>query len=317
MKIVALDGYAMNPGDLSWESLQELGETVIWERSDVSETPARIADADMVLTNKALLPSDIINAAPRLKYIGVMATGYNVVDIEAARKRHITVTNVPAYSTHSVAQLVFAFILSHANQVSLYADSVRNGDWVRSSDFSYFIVPVTELKGKTLGIVGLGRIGRAVATIGLAFGMKVIASHRHPERDKMEGVVFTDQTTLFREADFVSLHCPLNAENLHFVNMDLLRKMKPSAFLVNTSRGQLVQEEDLAGALNSGIIAGAGLDVLSSEPPSTANPLLAAKNCVITPHIGWSSLEARSTLMDTVVSNIRAYLQGRPVNVVG
>jgi glycerate dehydrogenase len=316
MKIVVLDGYTMNPGDLSWDKLHALGETVIYERSSVEETPRRIAGAEIVLTNKALLTAQIIRGAAELQYIGVMATGYNVVDLEEAKKRLVTVTNVPAYSTASVAQLVFAFMLAHANRIGLYAESVRNGDWVRSPDFSYLLTPGLELQDKTLGIIGLGRIGRAVAATALAFGMKVIASHRHPERDKMEGVRFTDELTVFRQADFVSLHCPLNAQNIRFVNQALLRQMKPSAFLINTSRGQLIAEQELADALNEGVIAGAGLDVLSTEPPSADNPLLAARNCIVTPHIGWSTLEARSRLMETVVSNITAYLEGRAVNKV-
>jgi glycerate dehydrogenase len=317
MKTVVLDGYAMNPGDLNWDTLEQLAETVIYERSSVKETPDRIADADIVLTNKALLTPEIIRGAPSLKYIGVMATGYNIVDMAAAAERHITVTNVPAYSTASVAQLVFALMLEQANQVARYAQSVKAGDWTRSKDFSYQLAPGMELQNKTLGIVGLGQIGRAVATIALAFGMKVIASHKHPERDKMEGVRFVDEQTLFREADIVSLHCPLNKENKHFVNRRLLQAMKPSAFLINTSRGALIHEQDLADALNNGIIAWAGLDVLSTEPPGQDNPLLQAKNCLITPHIAWATYEARFRLMKVVVQNLQSFLQGNPLNVVG
>jgi glycerate dehydrogenase len=317
MKIIVLDAYALNPGDLSWAALKKLGETIIYERSTVAETPARIADADVVLTNKALLPADIINNAANLKYIGVMATGYNVVDTVAARKRNIVVTNIPAYSTQSVAQLTLAIILELANHVTIYAQSVRSGDWSRSKDFSYQIKPIMELQHKTLGIIGFGKIGQAVAKMALAFGMQVIASHKHPERDKMEGVRFVNEETCFREADMVSLHCPLNDQNKHFVNRQLLEVMKPSAFLINTSRGGLINEQDLASALNAGRIAGAGLDVLSSEPPSENNPLLHAKDCLITPHIGWSTYEARQRLMLDVVKNLTAFQNGNPVNVVG
>lgn len=316
MKIVVLDAYALNPGDLSWEALKELGETIIYERSTVAETSARIAAAHVVLTNKALLPADIIDNATNLKYIGVMATGYNVVDIVAAQKRNIVVTNIPAYSTQSVAQLTLALILELTNHVAIYAQSVRNGEWSKSKDFSYQVKAIMELQHKTLGIIGLGKIGQAVAKMALAFGMQVIASHKHPERDKMEGVRFVNEETCFREADMVSLHCPLNEQNKHFVNQQLLGIMKPSAFLINTSRGGLINEQDLASALNASRIAGAGLDVLSSEPPSENNPLLHAKNCLITPHIGWSTYEARHRLMLDVVKNLVAFQNGNPVNVV-
>jgi glycerate dehydrogenase len=317
MKIVVLDGYAMNPGDLSWDGLKALGELNVYDRSSVEETPDRIRDAEAVMTNKALLLADIILAAPRLKYIGVMATGYNVVDLKAAASKGIVVTNVPAYSTPAVAQLAFAFMLELANRTAAYAQSVADGDWVKSLDFSYSIAPITELRDKTLGVVGLGRIGQDVARIGLAFGMKVIASHKHPKRDRMEGVTFVDQATLFSTADFVTLHCPLNEANKEFVNRDLLRTMKPSAFLVNTSRGPLIHEQDLADALRAGVIAGAALDVLSVEPPAPDNPLLSAPRCLVTPHIGWATLESRSRLMEVVTRNLRSFQAGSPVNVVG
>lgn len=316
MKIVVLDAFAMNPGDLSWEALKEWGETTIYDRSSVSETPERIADAEIVLTNKSLLTEEIIAGAANLKYIGVMATGYNIVDVAAANKRNIIVTNVPAYSTASVAQLVFSFILELANHAMLYAESVQKGGWISSQDFSYQLKPTIELQNKTLGIVGLGQIGQAVAQIALGFGMKVIASHKHPERDNMEGVRFVDEETCFRESDFVSLHCPLNGQNKEFVNEALLAKMKNTACLINTSRGGLVNESDLTAALNSGEIAGAGLDVLSMEPPSPENPLLKAKNCFITPHIAWATFEARNRLMKTLVENVKAFLDDNPVNVV-
>ena len=316
MKIVVLDAYAMNPGDLNWDDLKQLGETDIYERSSVAETPSRIIDANIVLTNKALLTREMMDDAPNLKYIGVMATGYNIVDTAAAHQRNIVVTNVPAYSTMSVAQLTFAIILELSVHTVIYADSVRNGDWVLSKDFSYHLNPITELQNKTIGIIGLGQIGKAVAKIALAFGMKVIASHKHPERDQMEGVEFVDETTCFHNADFVSLHCPLKEDNNQFVNRELLNLMKPSAFLINTSRGALINEEDLADALNNNRIAGAGLDVLSTEPPASDNPLLEAKNCLITPHIGWATFEARSRLMQVVVNNIKAFINGKPVNKV-
>ncbi len=316
MKIVVLDGYTLNPGDLSWQSLQQLGETIIYDRSTKSETARRIADADIVLTNKAVLTADIIEKAAKLKYIGVVATGYNVVDMVTAAKRNITVTNVPAYGSASVAQLTFAIILELVTHVYEYAQSVHKGDWARSKDFSYQRKTIMELQNKTLGIIGLGKIGQAVAAIALSFNMQVIACHKHPQRDRVHGVHFVDEETCFREADIVSLHCPLNDQNKYFVNHRLLATMKPSAFLINTSRGNLVNEEDLAQALNSGKIAGAGLDVLSAEPPSADNPLLNAKNCLITPHIAWASYESRSRLMNGVVKNVQAFLAGTPVNVV-
>lgn len=316
MKIVVLDAFAMNPGDLSWEQLKNIGDTDIYDRSLPQESIKRVADAEIILTNKALVNKDIMEAAPNLKYIGVMATGYNVVDITEAHKRNIIVSNVPAYSTASVAQLTFAFILELANHTALYAQSVKNGDWVRSKDFSYHLKPIMELQNKTLGIIGFGQIGQNVAKIALAFGMRVISSHKHPERDKMEGVTFVDEKTCFSEADIVSLHCPLNKDNFEFVNKELIASMKRKAFLINTSRGGLVNENDLAEALNHEVIAGAALDVLSTEPPSADNPLLHAKNCLINPHVAWATFESRSRLMDVVVNNIGAFLKGKPVNVI-
>lgn len=316
MKIVVLDAYAMNPGDLNWEALRQLGETEIYERSSLEETSKRIADADIVLTNKSVLNKGLIEAAPKLKYIGVMATGYNIVDITATLTRNIIVTNVPSYSTASVAQLTFAFILELTNHTALYAKSVSEGGWVHSKDFSYQLKPIMELQHKTLGIIGFGQIGKAVAKIAIAFGMKVIASHKHPERDQVEGVRFVDQKSCFSEADIISLHCPLNDNNQQFVNRELLSIMKPTSFLINTSRGGLINEQDLTEALNNGQIAAAALDVLSTEPPSPNNPLLHAKNCLVTPHIAWATFESRSRLIDIVVNNVKAFLGGSPENVV-
>lgn len=316
MKIVVLDGYAMNPGDLSWDRLHQLGETEIYDRSSLKETEKRIADADIVLTNKSVLNKELIENAPKLKYIGVMATGYNIVDITATHKRNIIVTNVPSYSTASVAQLTFALVLELVNHTALYAESVRKGDWIKSKDFSYHLKPIMELQDKTLAIIGFGQIGKAVAKIAIAFGMKVIASHKHPERDPMEGVSFVDEKTCFREADIISLHCPLNEDNVKFLNKELLATMKPTAILINTSRGGLINEPDLAEALNQGIIASAALDVLSTEPPVADNPLLHTKNCLITPHIAWATFEARSRLMNVVVNNVKAFLEGKAENVI-
>lgn len=316
MNIVVLDGYAMNPGDLSWAELKKLGTVTIYDRTAVGEVKEKIANADVALTNKAVINEDAIKNARQLKYIGVMATGINVVDVDAAKKRNIIVTNVPAYSTVSVAQMTFGLILALTNHVSEYAQSVSKGDWVRCKDFSYQILPIMELKDKILGIIGLGRIGRETAGIAQAFGMKVIASRRHPERDNMDGVQFVDEESCFRNSDILSLHCPLNERNKGFINSHSLNLMKQSAFLINTSRGPLINEQDLADALNAGRIAGAGLDVLSTEPPSAKNPLFGAKNCIILPHVGWATYESRTRLMKTVVENIQAFLGGRIMNRV-
>jgi glycerate dehydrogenase len=316
-RIVVLDGYTLNPGDLNWQALKELGDVTIYDRTPASQVAERAKDAEVVLTNKAIVNSDAIKALPSVKYIGVMATGYNVVDIQAAKAQGITVTNVPAYSTDAVAQLTFALILELCNHVGLHAASVRAGEWSKSPDFSYWKTPLIELAGSTLGIVGLGQIGRAVAKIALAFNMKVIASHKHPERDAMEGVVFTDLASCFREADIVSLHCPLTAENKEFVNAGLLRTMKSSAFLINTSRGPLIRETDLAAALKEGVIAGAALDVLSSEPPAESNPLPGAPGTIITPHIAWATQAARMRLLNSTVENLKAFLGGSAKNVIG
>lgn len=314
--IVVLDGYALNPGDLDWDPLHALGNVTIYDRTKETEVASRAKDADIILTNKAIVNAATIAQLPKLAYIGVMATGYNIVDVKAASTRQIKVSNVPAYGTAAVAQLTFALILELCNHVGLHADSVKAGDWSRSEDFSYWKTPLHELDGKILGIVGLGQIGQAVARIALAFGMSVIAHHKHPERDKMEGVEFVTLEECFAQADIVTLHCPLNEQNRGFVNKALLNTMKRDALLINTSRGPLVNEQELADALNSERIAGAGLDVLAIEPPAADHPLINTRNCLITPHIAWAAREARARLLNTVIENLRAFLSGQPRNLL-
>ena len=315
MNIVVLDGFTLNPGDLSWEQLRSLGPCAIYDRTLPAELLGRAADADVLLTNKTELTADTLQSLPRLKYIGVLATGTNVVDFTAARARGIPVTNVPAYSTKSVAQLTFALLLELAQHAGHHAQTVREGRWTRSTDFCYWDFPLIELDGLTLGIVGFGRIGRAVGELGSAFGMKVPACAR-TAGSAPPFASFVELETLFRKSDVVSLHCPLTPQTANLVNARRLSLMKPTAFLLNTSRGPLVDEPALADALNSGRIAGAALDVLSKEPPRADNPLLTARNCLITPHLAWATRAARSRLMTIAVENVRAFLQGKAQNVV-
>ncbi|AGC67349.1 glycerate dehydrogenase HprA [Thermoclostridium stercorarium subsp. stercorarium DSM 8532] len=317
LKIVVLDGYALNPGDLSWDELKQLGETEIYDYTPFDKTIERAEGADIVLTNKTPLMEREISQLPRLKYIGVLATGYNVVDVEAAKKRNIVVTNVPAYGTKSVAQMTFALLLELTQHVQRHSDAVFNGEWTNSRDFCFWKYPLIELDGKTMGIIGFGNIGQAVADIAVAFGMNVLGySRRRTDQSHRKNFRWAELDELLAESDVVSLHCPLTPETKGIVNIETLRKMKKSAFLINTGRGPLVVEEDLAYALNNDIIAGAGLDVLSVEPPKADNPLFRAKNCVITPHIAWATKEARLRLMHTAVENVKAFLKGEPVNVV-
>lgn len=315
MYIVILDGYTLNPGDLNWEQFEELGDCTIYERTPPELTVERARNAEIAITNKVIFNKNIMAQLPKLKYIGVLATGYNVVDVNAAREAGIVVTNIPAYSTASVAQMVFSHILHFAQNVSVHAASVEKGGWNECADFSYQLTSQTELAGKTLGIIGFGQIGQAVARIGLAFGMKVIFHNRSRKESSLDAVQ-VDLDALLTESDFISINCPLTAENAGFINKNTLAKMKPSAFLVNTGRGPLVNEHDLAEALNTGRIAGAGLDVLSAEPPIAGNPLIQAKNCFITPHIAWATAEARSRLMQIAAENLEAFLSGKPKNVV-
>jgi glycerate dehydrogenase len=315
MNIVVLDGYTLNPGDLSWEELQSLGPCAIYDRTLPAELQRRAADADILLTNKTNLLADQLRDLPELKYIGVLATGTNVVDLAAARARGIPVTNVPTYGTKSVAQMTFALLLELAHHAGHHARTVREGRWARSPDWCYWDFPLIELDGLTLGIVGYGRIGRAVGELGAAFGMKVLAADPTPGVP-LPFVRFVELDCLFRESDVVSLHCPLTSQTEKLVNAHRLSLMKPTAFLINTSRGPLVDEPALADALNCGRLAGAAVDVLATEPPPADHPLFAARDCIITPHLAWATRAARARLLKIAVENVRAFLHGKPQNVV-
>jgi glycerate dehydrogenase len=316
MKIVVLDGYCLNPGDLSWEDMGSLGDLQVYDRTSPSELLERAEGAEVLITNKTLISDNDMDALPELKYIGVLATGYNVVDVEAAKKKGIVVTNIPAYSTHSVAQMVFAHILNITQRVEHYACLNRQGKWSDSADFSYWDTELIELDGKWMGIVGFGNIGQATARIGLAFGMKVAVFTSKPQSDLPEGIIKMDLDQLFSTCDVVSLHCPLTPSTKEMVNAKCLNLMKPNAILINTGRGPLVNEQDLADALNEGRIMAAGIDVLSIEPAVRTNPLLSARNCFITPHIAWATKEARTRLMQIAVSNLKEFLNGNVVNNV-
>ena len=316
MKIVILDGYSADPGDLSWEELEQMGEVTVYDRTSPSETVQRAAEADIVLTNKVVLDREKIAQLPRLKYIGVLATGYNVVDIEAAHERGIVVTNVPAYSTESVAQMVFAHLLTVTNRTEHYAIQNRSGRWAASPDFCYWDFPLMELAGKTIGIVGLGNIGHRVAEIALAFGMKVKAVTSKSQEQLPAGIEKADLQTLLSSADVLSLHCPLTANTRHLINADTLRLMKPTAILINTGRGPLIDDQAVANALQEGLLGAFCADVLTTEPPSSNNPLLSQPNAFITPHIAWASTEARTRLLQIAIANVRAFASGKPQNTV-
>jgi glycerate dehydrogenase len=317
MKIAVLDGFCLNPGDLSWDALRRLGEVEVFDRTAVEEVVSRAAGAEVVLLNKTPMPGHVLERLPSLRYIGVLATGYNVVDVETARSRGVVVTNVPTYGTASVAQFVFALLLELCHRVGMHADAVRAGEWSRNPDWSFWKSPLVELAGKTMGIVGFGRIGRQTGRIADAMGMRVIAhdTNRSNAPD-YEGFRWAAVEELLGESDVVSLHAPLFPETCGMINVRTLDLMKPSSFLINTSRGALVKDQDLADALNAGRIAGAGLDVLSVEPPAAENPLLSARNCLVTPHMAWATREARSRLMDLVVENVEAFAAGKARNVV-
>ena len=316
MKIVLLDSYTLNPGDLSWQPLERLGEFVRHERTEPADVIERASGAEVILTNKTLISRDIIFAMDGLRYIGVLATGYNVVDVEAAAERGVVVCNVPAYSTESVAQTVFAHILAHTQHVGDHDRAVHQGRWSSCVDFCYWDSPLIELSGLTMGIIGFGQIGRAAARIALAFGMKVVAYNRSVVKDAPKGVEMVELERVFGESDVVSIHCPLTDETDELVDERLISLMRSNAILINTSRGGIIDEQALADALNDCRIAGAGLDVLSAEPPGADNPLLKAKNCTITPHIAWATKAARQRCLTAVADNIAAFAAGKPINVV-
>jgi len=316
MNIVVLDGYGLNPGDLSWERLHKIGDAKIYDRIAKENIIERIGDAEIVLTNKTPINAEIMDKT-KIKYIGVLATGYNVVDVEAAKERGIIVTNVPAYSTASVAQMVFAHVLEICNHVAHHDRTVKEGKWEKCPDFCYWERHLIELDGKVMGIIGYGRIGQAVAKVAQAFGMKVIAySPRKRKELENENMRYVELDELFSQSDIISLHAPLFESTRNIINKESISKMKKSVIIINTSRGPLVNEQDLADALNSGRIYAAGVDVVSEEPIKANNPLLKAKNIFITPHIAWAPKEARVRLMNIAMENIEAYLAGRPINVV-
>lgn len=316
MKIVILDGYSAQPGDLSWLGLENLGTLDVYERTTPEQTVERAKDAEIVLTNKVVINKEVIAQLPLLKYVGVLATGYNVVDIEAASERGIIVTNVPAYSTESVAQMVFAHLLTVTNRTEHYALQNRNGRWSSSPDFCYWDTELTELAGKSFGIVGLGNIGMRVAQIALAFGMKVIALTSKSAESLPVGIAKVDLPTLLSSSDVLSLHCPLTEETRHFINADTIRQMKSTAIVINTGRGPLVDDHAVADALSSGRLYAFCADVLTTEPPNITNPLLKQSNAFITPHIAWATKEARVRLLHVAEENVRCFVEGKPQNVV-
>lgn len=317
MKLVVLDGYTLNPGDLNWDGIKEFGDLQVHDRTPESQIVERCQGAEIIFTNKTPLREAILAQLPDLKYIGVLATGYNVVDVDYAKKRGVLVANVPGYGTASVVQMTFALLLELCQHVQSHSDSVFEGEWSRSLDFCYWKHPLVELEGKTLGIIGFGSIGQKVADVAGAFGMNVIGqSRRQSDQTHRKNFRWAGLHELLSESDVVSIHCPLFPETQGLINKETLKLMKSSAFFLNTSRGPLMVDQDLADALNAGVIAGAGIDVLSVEPPSATNPLFRAKNCLITPHIAWATKEARSRLMGIAENNLSSFLNGNPVNIV-
>ncbi|MGN1080961.1 MAG: D-2-hydroxyacid dehydrogenase [Acutalibacteraceae bacterium] len=314
MKIVVLDGYTTNPGDISWAPIEKFGELTVYDYTAPDEIISRALEADIIINNKTVLTKEILSSLPRLKFIALLSTGFNAVDTPAAKMLNIPVANVPCYSTSLVAQHTFALILEHFNHVAEHSDSVHNLQWSNGRDFCYWKTPLSELDGKTIGIIGFGRIGRSVAKIADAFGMNVITFTRSPIQSEIAKSVSLSE--LLEKSDIVTLHCPLNDGTVGIINYENLKKMKKTAVLINTSRGGAVIDADLARALNEGVIAGAGLDVMGTEPPCADNPLLSAKNCIITPHIAWAAAETRTRLLSCVAQNIGAFLNGKPINIV-
>lgn len=313
MKICILDGYSLNPGDLDWSPVERLGDVTLFDRTPADKIVERAADADIVLTNKVPFSADTLRQLPRLRFICVLATGYNIIDTEAAARQGVVVANIPAYSTMSVAQMAFAHILNITNHVASYAREVADGKWTNCPDFCFWDSALTELAGKTMGIVGLGNTGMATARIAVAMGMKVVAITSKSADTLPEGITPAPLDDVLASADVVSLHCPLTPSTRHLINAASIAKMKPSAILINTGRGPLVDEQAVADALNGGRLAAFGADVLSQEPPRSDNPLLSARNCFLTPHIAWATLEARTRLMSTATENVRQFIAGEPV----
>jgi glycerate dehydrogenase len=317
MKLVVLDGYTLNPGDLNWDGIKKFGNLEVYDRTAESLIVERCKGAEIIFTNKTPLRESVLSQLPDLKYIGVLATGYNVVDVDYAKTRGIAVANVPGYGTASVVQMTFALLLELCQHVQSHSDSVRQGDWASSPDFCYWNYPLIELEGKSIGIIGFGSIGQKVADIATAFGMNIIGfSRTRSDQSHRKNFKWAELDDLLKESDVVSVHCPLFPETQGIINKDSLRLMKRTAFFLNTSRGPLMVDQDLADALNEGIIAGAGIDVLSVEPPSANNPLFKAKNCLITPHIAWATKEARSRLMEIAENNLSSFLNQKPINIV-
>ncbi len=317
MKIVVLDGYTLNPGDLSWDTLKQLGELVVYDRTHADKVVERAAGAEIIFTNKTPVSEDTLNQLPSLKFIGVLATGFNIVNTVVAKARGVIVANVPGYGTTSVVQMTFALLLELCHHVQRHSDTVMDGKWSSSADWCYWDFPLVELSGKTIGIIGFGRIGQQVGDVATAFGMNIIGNSRtQTDQSRRKNFKWASIPELLKQSDVVSIHCPLFPETKGLINKESLKLMKISSFLLNTSRGPIIVDEDLADALNNDLIAGAGIDVLSVEPPSKDNPLFKAKNCIITPHIAWATKEARARLMNITVKNLAAFLNGNPVNVV-
>jgi glycerate dehydrogenase len=319
MRIVVLDGYTLNPGDISWKELENLGEVTVFDRTAYTTDVIlqNIANADIIFTNKTPISKEVLEKTPNLKYIGVLATGFNVVDVEAAKNKNIVVTNIPDYSSRAVAQFTIALLLELCHNIGLHNTSVKKGDWVKSNDFSYWNTPLIELEGKTIGLIGFGKIGKATAKLAQAFGLKILVNTRTVDTSlATDNLEFVSLDNVLQNSDFISLHCPLTKETEGIINATTIAKMKKSAMLLNTSRGPLVNEQDLAHALNHNLIKAAAVDVVSEEPMKGNNPLLTAKNCIITPHIAWAPKEARMRLMQIAVNNLKSFLNKQPINVV-
>lgn len=317
MKIVVLDGYTLNPGDISWEGMEALGEVTVYDRTKEEDIVSRIGDAEVVYTNKTPLTKETFEACPNIKFVGILATGYNIVDVDAAKERGIPVSNIPTYGTAAVSQYAMALLLELCHHIGEHSDCVKKGDWTNNPDWCFWNHPLVELAGKTMGIIGFGRIGQDTGKLAQAFGMKVLAydAHKRPELES-ETCKYVDLDTLFAESDVISLHCPLFAETEGIINKDTIAKMKTGVMIINDSRGPLIVEEDLRDALNSGKVAGAAVDVVSTEPIQMDNPLLQAKNMIITPHIAWAPKESRQRLMNLAVENLQCFVDGKPQNVV-